>query len=36
MIPAWTGILLFIAGGCVGVLLLALLSANDDDRRRPG
>ena len=34
MIQAWTGILIFIAGGCAGVLLLALLSVNDDDRRR--
>lgn len=34
MIPAWTGILIFIAGGCAGVLLLALVSANDDDRRQ--
>lgn len=34
MIPAWTGILIFIAGICVGYLMLALFSANDDSGRR--
>ena len=32
MIPAWTGILIFIAGTCAGYLMLALFSANNDDR----
>lgn len=32
MIPAWTGILMLIAGTCAGYLMLALFSANDDDR----
>ena len=32
LITAWTGILIFIAGTCAGYLMLALFSANDDDR----
>ena len=35
MVPWWGLVLAMIFGGCVGILLLALVSANDDDRRPP-
>lgn len=35
MVPWWSLVFAMIFGGCVGVVLVALVSVNDDNRRKP-